>query len=83
MENPALFAAELLPPSAEGNPEDEEARDYVRPAAKSAAFSVRLTADERALVEAAASLCAPRLAAGTWAKTALIEAARRLVEDRQ
>lgn len=83
MENPALFVGELQPSAVPALAEEAEARDFVRPASRSVAFSVRLSPDERALVEAAASLCEPQCAAGTWAKTALIEAARRFVDGRR
>ena len=80
MDNRALFAGELQPSGLAGPPDEAEVPDFVRPPSRSVAFSVRLTPDERAVVEAAARLCEPQLAAGTWAKTALLEAARRFVE---
>jgi hypothetical protein len=82
VEDPALFVGELQIAGVPVAAEEPEVRDFVRPPSRSAAFSVRLSPEERALVEAAASRCEPRLAAGTWAKTALVDAARRLLDER-
>jgi hypothetical protein len=80
VEDPALFVGELQASGVPGATEEAEVPDFVRPTSRSAAFSVRLSPEERALVEEAAALCEPRLAAGTWAKTALVEAARRFLD---
>ncbi len=80
MEDRALFVAAFPPPVPEMSGDGE---DEFRPPSRSMAFSVRLTAEERALVAEAAAQCQPPLAAGTWAKAALLEAARRFLEERR
>jgi hypothetical protein len=46
-------------------------------------FSLRLTPDERHLVAAAARIVGGGEATATWARAALVEAARRLLQDDQ
>lgn len=77
MEKRALFAV-AVSPVVEPDDDDEV---FVRPASRSVAFSVRLRPEERALVAEAAARCVPPVAAGTWAKAALLEAARRFLDD--
>jgi hypothetical protein len=77
METRALFAAAVSP----NVDPDDDGEEFHRPASRSVAFSVRLRPEERALVAAAAARCNPPVAAGTWAKEALLEAARRFLDE--
>ena len=78
METRALFAAAMSPAV-----ESDDGDEFVRPASRSVAFSVRLRPEERALVTAAAARSNPPVAAETWAKEALLEAARRFLDEQR